>query len=37
MAAGVLDQPLHHGEVVETAERVRKDFIGLVKGVVGLI
>jgi len=37
MAAGVLDQPLHHGEVVETAERVRKDFIGLVKGIVGLI
>jgi len=37
MAAGILAQPLHHGEVVETAERVRNDFINLVKGVVGVI
>ncbi|MCK8058872.1 MULTISPECIES: purine-nucleoside phosphorylase [unclassified Fusibacter] len=34
MAAGILDQPLHHGEVVETAERVRSQFIGLIKGVL---
>jgi len=26
MAAGVLDQPLHHGEVVEVANRVRQTF-----------
>jgi len=26
MAAGVLDQPLHHGEVVEVAARVRRTF-----------
>jgi len=26
MAAGILDAPLHHGEVVETANRVRKTF-----------
>lgn len=37
MAAGILQQPLHHGEVVETADRVRNDFINLVKGVVGVI
>lgn len=37
MAAGILEQPLHHGEVVETADRVRNDFINLVKGVVGVI
>ena len=34
MAAGVLQQKLHHQEVMETAERVRDQFITLVKGVV---
>ena len=34
MAAGILDQPLHHGEVVETAERVKATFTALVKAVV---
>lgn len=34
MAAGILNQPLHHGEVVETAERVREQFIQLVKGIL---
>ena len=34
MAAGVLKQKLHHQEVMETAERVRDQFITLVKGVV---
>ncbi len=29
MAAGILDQPLSHAEVTETAERVRDQFIGL--------
>jgi len=34
MAAGVLTQKLQHQEVMETAERVRDQFIALVKGVV---
>jgi purine-nucleoside phosphorylase len=34
MAAGILDQPLSHAEVMETAERVRDTFIRLVKGIV---
>ncbi len=34
MAAGILDQPLYHGEVVETAERVRGSFIRLIKGIL---
>lgn len=34
MAAGILDQPLHHAEVVETAERVKATFTALVKAVV---
>lgn len=34
MAAGILDQPLNHEEVMETAERVRDTFISLVTGVV---
>lgn len=36
MAAGILDQPLHHGEVVETANKVKATFIKLVKEVVTL-
>ncbi|MCA1200531.1 purine-nucleoside phosphorylase [Priestia flexa] len=34
MAAGVLDQPLHHDEVIETTEKVKKQFLALVKEVV---
>lgn len=34
MAAGVLPQPLHHDEVMETAKRVRGQFIGLLKEVI---
>jgi len=34
MAAGILDQPLYHGEVVETANKVKATFIKLVKEVV---
>jgi len=34
MAAGMLDQPLSHQEVMETGERVKETFIRLVKGVV---
>lgn len=35
MAAGILDQPLNHQEVMETAEMVKIRFIELVKGIVG--
>ncbi|GEL76096.1 purine-nucleoside phosphorylase [Tenuibacillus multivorans] len=34
MAAGILDQPLSHDEVIETTEKVREDFIKLVKNVI---
>lgn len=34
MAAGILDQPLSHGEVIETTERVRATFLRFVKAVV---
>lgn len=34
MAAGILAQPLHHGEVVETAQRVRGQFIQFIKGIL---
>jgi purine-nucleoside phosphorylase len=30
MAAGILDQPLNHAEVMETADRVRERFLKLV-------
>jgi purine-nucleoside phosphorylase len=33
-AAGILDQPLNHLEVLETAERVKGQFIGLLKVVI---
>lgn len=33
-AAGVLDQPLDHQEVLETAERVKGQFIALLRGVI---
>src|SRR4051812_2660398 len=35
MAAGVLPQPLDHTEVMETARRVRGQFIALLEGIIG--
>ena len=35
MAAGVLPKPLDHAEVMETAARVRGQFIALLEGIVG--
>jgi len=35
MAAGVLPGPLNHAEVMDTARRVRGQFIALVEGVIG--
>ncbi|WXR61891.1 purine-nucleoside phosphorylase [Peptostreptococcaceae bacterium AGR-M142] len=34
MAAGILEQPLNHEEVIETTQRVKKDFINLVKNTL---
>lgn len=34
MAAGILDQPLSHDEVMETAEQVKSQFLGLVSGLI---
>lgn len=34
MAAGVLDQPLSHEEVIETTEMVKEDFLQFVKKVI---
>jgi purine-nucleoside phosphorylase len=34
MAAGVLPQPLDHTEVMETARRVRQQFIALLEGII---
>jgi purine-nucleoside phosphorylase len=33
-AAGILDEPLDHKEVLETAERVKSQFIALLKNVI---
>ncbi len=35
MASGILDQPLSHHEVIETAERVKEHFTQLVEGIIG--
>ena len=35
MAAGVLPQPLDHAEVMETARRVRGQFVALLEGIIG--
>ena len=35
MAAGILDQPLNHEEVVETSQRVKFKFTTLIKGLLG--
>jgi purine-nucleoside phosphorylase len=37
MAAGVLPQPLDHAEVMETARRIRGQFIALLEGVIGYL
>ena len=37
MAAGVLEQPLSHEEVIATAKKVREKFIKLVKAIVAAI
>jgi purine-nucleoside phosphorylase len=34
MAAGILDQPINHEEVLETGERVKGAFVALVKAVL---
>ena len=34
MAAGILDQPLRHDEVVETAERVKERFLKLILHII---
>jgi purine-nucleoside phosphorylase len=34
MAAGILKQPLHHGEVMETGERVKDTFIQLLRAII---
>lgn len=34
MAAGILDQPLTHDEVIETTEKVRENFLNLVKKTI---
>jgi purine-nucleoside phosphorylase len=36
-AAGILDKPLDHKEVLETAERVKSQFISLLRAVIGKI
>jgi len=33
-AAGILDQPLDHNEVLQTAERVKGQFIALLRAVI---
>ncbi|AZS14767.1 purine-nucleoside phosphorylase [Paenibacillus lutimineralis] len=34
MAAGILDQPLSHAEVMETTDRVREQFLSLVQTII---
>jgi purine-nucleoside phosphorylase len=34
MAAGILDQVLNHEEVLQTTERVKEDFVALLRGVL---
>lgn len=34
MAAGILDRPLSHAEVLETGERVGTQFVALLRGVI---
>ena len=37
MAAGILDQPLTHEEVMETGERVKGEFVALLRAVIPAI
>ena len=37
MAAGILNQPLNHEEVIETTQKVKSEFLNLVKSVVNRI
>ena len=37
MAAGILDQPLNHEEVIETTQKVKSEFLSLVKSIVSEI
>jgi purine-nucleoside phosphorylase len=37
MAAGMLPGPLDHADVMETARRIRGQFIALLEGVIGQI
>lgn len=37
MAAGILDQPLNHQEVIDVAAQVNQKFTGLVKGVIAAL
>lgn len=37
MAAGILDQPISHSEVMETGERVRTQFVALLRRVIPCI
>jgi purine-nucleoside phosphorylase len=37
MAAGILDQPLNHQEVLDTAERVKGDFAALLQVTLGQV
>ncbi|WP_409306038.1 purine-nucleoside phosphorylase [Peribacillus sp. SCS-155] len=37
MAAGILDQPLSHDEVIETTEKVKSTFLSFVKDIVKMI
>jgi len=34
MAAGILDQPINHAEVMETGERVKNQFVALLRAVI---
>lgn len=34
MAAGILDQPINHEEVLETGERVKVDFVALLRAIL---
>ncbi|MBW7460543.1 purine-nucleoside phosphorylase, partial [Paenibacillus sepulcri] len=37
MASGILNQPLSHQEVMETTEKVKTRFLGLVEGLIPLL
>ncbi|MEC5422337.1 purine-nucleoside phosphorylase [Virgibacillus sp. C22-A2] len=37
MAAGILDQPLTHSEVIETTEKVRGDFLNFLKEIINTL